>query len=81
MRETFGEVWRKAINHGRFYNRQEQDVVCKPFQETGPESEPGLTIGGGQVSRAPRERKAAGGSSRAAWAAGSMSRGERSPDC
>ena len=63
MRETFGEVWRNVISHLRFYNCQEQDVVCKPFQETGPESEPGLTIEPGQVSRGPRGRKAAGGSS------------------
>lgn len=61
MRETFGEVWRNAISHLRFYNCQEQDVVCKPFQEMGLESEP--VSGPGQVSRGPRGRKAAGRSS------------------
>ena len=35
MRETFWEVWRKAVSHLRFRNRQEQDVVCKPFQDKG----------------------------------------------
>ena len=35
MRETFWEVRREAVSHLRFRNRQEQDVVCKPFQEKG----------------------------------------------
>lgn len=40
MREKFWEAWRRVISHFRFYNGQEQDVVCKPLQEVGWESGP-----------------------------------------
>lgn len=50
MRKIFGEVWRKGgqpkmSDHLRLCNRQEQDVVCKPFQEQGWDGEAELTIG------------------------------------
>lgn len=56
MRQTFREVWRKAVSHLNFYNRKEQDMVCGLLQEVHKESEPGLKFEEGRIFEGSQEK-------------------------